>query len=43
MARFSRLEVYNAMLSSGLVPIFYNGDTRWPNRWFPPAWRAERG
>jgi len=28
MARFSRLEVYNAMLSSGLVPIFYHGDTR---------------
>ena len=26
MARFSRLEVYNAILSAGLVPIFYNGD-----------------
>ncbi len=26
MPRFSRLEVYDAMLSSGLVPIFYNGD-----------------
>lgn len=26
MSRFSRLEVYDAMLSSGLVPIFYNGD-----------------
>jgi 2-dehydro-3-deoxyphosphogluconate aldolase/(4S)-4-hydroxy-2-oxoglutarate aldolase len=26
VARFSRLEVYDAMLSSGLVPIFYHGD-----------------
>lgn len=26
MARFSRLTVYDAILSSGLVPIFYNGD-----------------
>lgn len=26
MARFNRLEVYDAVLSSGLVPIFYNGD-----------------
>lgn len=26
MARFTRLEVYDAMLSAGLVPIFYNGD-----------------
>jgi len=28
MARFSRLEVYDAILSSGLVPIFYNGDPK---------------
>ena len=28
MARFSRLDVYEAMLSSGLVPIFYYGDTK---------------
>lgn len=28
MSRFSRLEVYDAMLSSGLVPIFYNGDPK---------------
>ncbi len=28
MARFSRLDVYEAMLSSGLVPIFYNGDPK---------------
>jgi len=28
MARFSRLAVYDAMLSSGLVPIFYNGDPK---------------
>lgn len=26
MPRFSRLEVYDALLSSGLLPIFYNGD-----------------
>jgi 2-dehydro-3-deoxyphosphogluconate aldolase / (4S)-4-hydroxy-2-oxoglutarate aldolase len=26
MARFSRLDVYEAMISSGLVPIFFNGD-----------------
>ena len=26
MARFSRLEVYDTVLSAGLVPIFYNGD-----------------
>ncbi len=26
MPRFTRLEVYDAMLTSGLVPIFYNGD-----------------
>ena len=26
MARFSRLEVYEAVLSSGLVPIFFNGN-----------------
>lgn len=26
MARFNRLEVYDAILSAGLVPIFYNGD-----------------
>jgi 2-dehydro-3-deoxyphosphogluconate aldolase / (4S)-4-hydroxy-2-oxoglutarate aldolase len=26
MARFSRLEVYDTVLSTGLVPIFYNGD-----------------
>jgi 2-dehydro-3-deoxyphosphogluconate aldolase / (4S)-4-hydroxy-2-oxoglutarate aldolase len=25
MARFNRLDVYEAMLSSGLVPLFYNG------------------
>lgn len=28
MARFSRLEVYDALLTSGLLPIFYNGDTK---------------
>lgn len=28
MARFNRLEVYEAMLSSGLVPIFYYGDEK---------------
>lgn len=28
MARFSRLDVYQAMMSSGLVPIFYNGDSK---------------
>ncbi len=28
MARFSRLDVYEAMLSSGLVPIFYNGEPK---------------
>jgi 2-dehydro-3-deoxyphosphogluconate aldolase/(4S)-4-hydroxy-2-oxoglutarate aldolase len=28
MARFSRLDVYEGMLSSGLVPIFYNGDVQ---------------
>ncbi|HEX9018596.1 MAG TPA: bifunctional 4-hydroxy-2-oxoglutarate aldolase/2-dehydro-3-deoxy-phosphogluconate aldolase [Anaerolineaceae bacterium] len=28
MARFQRLETYDAMLSSGLVPIFYNGDVQ---------------
>ncbi len=28
MPRFSRLEIYDAMLSSGLVPIFYNGDPK---------------
>jgi 2-dehydro-3-deoxyphosphogluconate aldolase/(4S)-4-hydroxy-2-oxoglutarate aldolase len=26
MARFDRLTVFNAMLDTGLVPIFYNGD-----------------
>lgn len=26
MARFTRLEVYNTMLSNGLVPVFYNAD-----------------
>lgn len=26
MARFSRLEVYDAMLSAGLVPLFYHAD-----------------
>ena len=26
MARFSRLDVYNAMISTGLVPLFYQGD-----------------
>jgi 2-dehydro-3-deoxyphosphogluconate aldolase/(4S)-4-hydroxy-2-oxoglutarate aldolase len=26
MARFSRLQVYDVMLNTGLVPIFYNGD-----------------
>ncbi|HEX9018529.1 MAG TPA: bifunctional 4-hydroxy-2-oxoglutarate aldolase/2-dehydro-3-deoxy-phosphogluconate aldolase [Anaerolineaceae bacterium] len=26
MARYTRLEVYDAVLSAGLVPIFYNGD-----------------
>jgi len=26
MARFSRLDVLNAMLDSGLVPVFYHGD-----------------
>jgi 2-dehydro-3-deoxyphosphogluconate aldolase/(4S)-4-hydroxy-2-oxoglutarate aldolase len=26
MARFTRLEVYQAMLESGLVPLFYNPD-----------------
>lgn len=26
MARFNRLEVYDAILSGGLVPIFYHGD-----------------
>lgn len=26
MARFSRLETYDAMLSSGLVPLFYHGE-----------------
>lgn len=28
MARFSRLQVYDVMLSTGLVPIFYNGDAQ---------------
>lgn len=28
MARFSRLDVYQSMLSSGLVPIFYHGDSK---------------
>jgi 2-dehydro-3-deoxyphosphogluconate aldolase/(4S)-4-hydroxy-2-oxoglutarate aldolase len=28
MARFSRLDVYAAMLAAGLVPIFYNGDVQ---------------
>lgn len=28
MARFSRLDVYNAVLSSGLVPLFYHGDVK---------------
>lgn len=26
MARFTRLEVLNAMVETGLVPVFYNGD-----------------
>lgn len=26
MARFTRLDVYNAMLSSGMVPLFYHSD-----------------
>lgn len=26
MPRFTRLQIYDTMLSSGLVPIFYNGD-----------------
>lgn len=26
MAQFTRLEVYNTMLSTGLVPVFYNAD-----------------
>ena len=26
MARFKRLEVYNTILNSGLVPVFYNAD-----------------
>lgn len=26
MARFTRLEVYNAILSTGLVPVFYDSD-----------------
>ncbi len=28
MARFTRLEVYDAVMSAGLVPIFYNGDAK---------------
>jgi 2-dehydro-3-deoxyphosphogluconate aldolase/(4S)-4-hydroxy-2-oxoglutarate aldolase len=28
MARFTRLETYDAILSSGLVPIFYHGDAK---------------
>lgn len=28
MARFNRLDVYEAMLSSGLVPIFFNSDPK---------------
>ena len=27
MARFKRLEVYNTMIGTGLVPVFYNADT----------------
>ena len=27
MARFKRLEVYNTMIDTGLVPVFYNADT----------------
>ena len=26
MARYSRLSVYNTMIETGLVPVFYNGD-----------------
>ena len=26
MARFKRLEVYNTILETGLVPLFYNAD-----------------
>lgn len=26
MARFTRLEVYNTMINTGLVPVFYNAD-----------------
>ncbi len=26
MSRFSRLEVLNTMVETGLVPVFYNGD-----------------
>jgi 2-dehydro-3-deoxyphosphogluconate aldolase/(4S)-4-hydroxy-2-oxoglutarate aldolase len=28
MARFTRLEIFYAMLSSGLVPLFYHGDPK---------------
>ncbi len=28
MARFTRLEVLNAMIETGLVPVFYNGDVQ---------------
>ena len=28
MARFKRLEVLNAMVEAGLVPVFYNGDVK---------------
>ena len=27
MARFSRIEVYRAMMDTGIVPVFYHADT----------------
>ena len=32
MAKFSRMQVLNTMISTGLVPVFYNGDIETASR-----------
>jgi hypothetical protein len=33
MSRFSRLEVYNAMIETGVVPVFYHANVETANKW----------
>jgi len=43
MAKFSRLEVYQAMINTGMVPVFYHADTEVAKQVVKLATKVEYG